>query len=102
MEEVKESINPDYKAQIIHAIEYHYPHAKIYLFGSRARKTHREGADVDIALDNGSRIPLGEMSRTRVTLENLRVPLMVDIVDMHRIPDNLKETILKEGVVWKG
>ncbi len=96
-----ENINPKYKQEILKAIAYHLPDAKVILFGSRARGTNREGADVDIALDNGKSIPLGEKARMRVTLENTTIPLLVDIVDMHTIPEELRELILKEGVVWK-
>ncbi|MFA6527394.1 MAG: nucleotidyltransferase domain-containing protein [Candidatus Babeliales bacterium] len=85
----------------MHAVEYHFPNAKVILFGSRARGTHKEGADIDIALDVGFPIPMHEMTRIRATMENLTIPLEVDVVDMHSIPSELKAIILKEGVVWK-
>lgn len=72
------------------------------LFGSRARRTNRPGSDVDLAIDNGAPIKLREMARTRVTLENLPIALEMDIVDMHNIPQSLKDVIVREGVVWKG
>jgi len=53
---MKTSINPRYKKEILRALEYHFPGAKIILFGSRARRTHQEGADVDIAIDAGKAI----------------------------------------------
>lgn len=96
-----ENINPEFKKEIIKGVEYHFPNAKIILFGSRARGTNKEGADVDLALDIGSPIKLGELSRMRATMLNLRMPLTVDLVDMRRIPEQLREVILKEGVVWK-
>jgi uncharacterized protein len=98
---VKESINPDFKKKIIHAVEYHFPQAKIILFGSRARKNHKEGADVDIALDADEPIKLGELACMRVTMENLPIPLFVDLVDMHSIPEELRKVILAEGEMWK-
>lgn len=96
-----ESIKPLYKKMILDALEYHFPGAKVYLFGSRARKTHESGADVDVAIDLGERVIMREMARARITLENLFIPLNIDLVDMNAIPQELKETILHEGVLWK-
>lgn len=55
--------NPEYKRAIIRAIEYHFPTAKVILFGLRARGTNRPGADVDIAIDNGAAVKLREINR---------------------------------------
>ncbi len=98
----KENINPSYKKMILDAMNYHFPGAKIYLFGSRARKTNKEGADVDIAVDDcGKKIDIREIIRARTTLENLFIPLGVDLVDLNAIPKELKKTILEEGIIWK-
>jgi len=68
----KDNITPEYKGWILKAINYHFPNAKVILFGSRARGTNSPASDVDI-----------------------------DIVDMHNIPEELKQIILKEGIVWQ-
>jgi predicted nucleotidyltransferase len=99
---MKNNINPEYKQDILKVIHYHFPEAKVTLFGSQARVTNRPGADVDIAIDIGKPIKLREMSRARVTLENLAIPLEVDLVDMNCIPQELKDIIQQEGIVWKG
>lgn len=96
-----ENINPKYKELILRAMEYHFPNARVYLFGSRARGDNQPGADIDIAVDAHDKISLQEMSRARITLNNLPFALKVDLVDMYRIPQELKDLILKEGVVWK-
>lgn len=96
-----DNLKQEYKNLILKAIDYHFPTAKVILFGSRARGTNDLGSDVDLALDIGTPIQLGEMARTRVTLENLPLVLDIDIVDMHNIPDELKEIIAHEGIVWK-
>ena len=93
-------VKQEYKDSILKAIAYHYPQAKVILFGSRARGTHRPGSDIDVALDIGEPIKLREMSRIRITLENLPISLEIDIVDMHNIPDELKQIIVSEGIVW--
>jgi len=96
-----QNINPDYKTMIMRAMDYHFPSAKIYLFGSRARGTNKPGADIDIAVDCGKQIAFGEMERARVTLEHLVIPVFIDLVDMHAIPDEFRKTIQEEGIEWK-
>ena len=97
-----EPLNPKYKDQIIRALDYHFPQQKkIILFGSRAQGTNKVGSDIDIAIDTGAPINLGEMARARITLENLPIPFEIDIVDMHSIPEELKKVILHKGIVWK-
>lgn len=97
----KDGLKDEYKKLILKAIDYHYPRAKIILFGSRARGIHKPGSDIDLALDIGEPIPLSEMARIRVTLENIPLALEIDVVDMHNIPVELKNLILNEGIVWK-
>ncbi|HLB41093.1 MAG TPA: nucleotidyltransferase domain-containing protein, partial [Candidatus Babeliales bacterium] len=79
----------------------HFPQAKIILFGSRARGTNKSGADVDVAIDIGERIPLLELQRARNTMENLFIPLEVDLVDLQRVSAEFKASILSEGIVWQ-
>ena len=97
----KESINPEYKKAVIKAIEYHFPNAKIVLFGSRARGTNKSGADIDIAIDDKRAIKLREISRAKVTLENLPIPLEVDLIDLYSASEEQKKVIDQEGIVWK-
>ena len=96
-----DNLTQEYKNLILKAIEYHFPKATVILFGSRARGTNSPGSDVDLALDSREIIKFSEMARARVTLENIPLALKIDIVDMHNIPDELKQIIAREGIVWK-
>ncbi len=78
-----------------------FPTAKIYLFGSRARGTHQETSDIDLAIDRGSRISTLEMARARNIIEALNIPQMIDLVDLQSVPAEMKALILSEGVLWK-
>lgn len=92
-----DNLKQEYKDLILKAIAYHFPDAKVLLFGSRARGTNHPGSDVDLALDTGKPIKLHELFRMRKTLENIPLALDIDIVDMHNIPSELKQLILQEG-----
>lgn len=90
-----------YKDLIITHIERVLPNAKIYLFGSRARKTHREGADIDIALDMGTKIDFSLISSIITSLEESNLPICFDIVDLHSVGQDLRREIEREGIAWK-
>lgn len=53
---------------------YYSPNAKIYLFGSRARGTHKVTSDIDIALDAGRKLDMLELAQARNVLECLYIP----------------------------
>ena len=94
-------VKEEYKQKLIKAILYHYPQAKIYLFGSWATGKNKPFSDIDIAIDIGEKIPLREMSRMAITIDNLDLHNMVDIIDINNISDEFKENILRERIVWK-
>ena len=88
------------KDKIIKVIEIFFPDAKIYLFGSRATGNFNERSDVDIAIDAGQPMPMHVRGQINSMIDALSIPQNVDIVDFHRVPQSLKENILK-GIVWK-
>lgn len=92
----------DYKTKIIKIIEIFFPDAKIYLYGSRVRGDYDEQSDIDIAIDNGKKLPLTEHGQIISMIEHLNIPLNVDVVDFHKIPEEVRKNILKEGILWKG
>ena len=90
-----------YKDTIIKIIEIYLPHAKIYLFGSYARKTNKPGSDIDIALDADRRLTLEEIKNIKRLVDALPISQSIDLVDTNRVPPEMKEIILKEGIRWK-
>lgn len=99
---MEEPVKLAYKEALLKAVAYHFPAAKVILFGSRARGTHSAGSDIDLAIDIGEPIPLRDMARLRVTLENLPISLEVDVVDMYNIPPEMRHLIAQEGIIWNG
>lgn len=85
---------------IIGLLKVLHPSIKIYLFGSYARGTQTRGSDIDLAVDTGSPLSIGELARMRNVIEALNIPQTVDVVDMQSIPQELKQVILTEGVLW--
>lgn len=90
-----------HKDSIIKIISAFYPDAKIYLFGSYARGQDTSTSDIDIAVDTGRRLDLREWQFLWNLLDALPTVQKIDLVDMYRIPETMRQGILKEGIVWK-
>ncbi len=90
-----------YKKTIIALLGALFPQAKIYLFGSRARGTHQPGSDIDLAIDDNRIIPTLELGEAKNVINALSTIVSIDLVDLNRIPNVMKKTILDEGIVWK-
>jgi len=68
------TLEPEYKNKRISILSVLFPNAKIYLFGSRARGTHEQKSDIDLAIDE----------RLAIRVRN-RIPnyykIMKDLID---------------------
>lgn len=90
----------DIKTELINIIHKHLPGCKIMLFGSRARKTNRDGADYDIALDMGKKIPFTIMLHIENDIEESNIPVFVDVVDIHAVAKQFLFHITKDCILW--
>jgi predicted nucleotidyltransferase len=89
-----------YMDEIVVLVHKHIPNATIYLFGSRARKDYKEGADIDIAIEGEEPLSIDVISCLYDELENTTIPVSVDFVDFKRTSPELIDRIKKEGIVW--
>jgi predicted nucleotidyltransferase len=89
------------KNKIIGLINVLLPNAKIYLFGSRARKTNKDNSDIDIALDAGEELPNRIVYEIKSVLNATDIMYLIDVVDINIVDDLMKEQILKDGILWK-
>jgi predicted nucleotidyltransferase len=74
------------KQVIIRILDALFPGTKIYLFGSRARGTHRPAPDIDLAIDTGKPVSFIDVARAKNVLEALDVPEKIDLVDLNSSP----------------
>ncbi len=96
-----EGIDRETRQKIIMLIHALVPEAKIYLFGSRARGTHEQWSDIDLALDAGQALPTVVVDEAKSVLEATNIPYKVQIVDFRKAPDAMRESIVQEGTLWK-
>ncbi|MBU1007559.1 nucleotidyltransferase domain-containing protein [Candidatus Dependentiae bacterium] len=89
------------KTKLIEEITKHLPDVKIYLYGSRATGTHRPTSDIDLAVDSGKQISPDTMHKLNKDIEELKLTLEVEIVDMHSIPQGHIDRIEREKILWR-
>lgn len=93
-------IKDEEKRKITEVIKALIPNVMIYLYGSRARGTFKQGSDIDIALDAGKQIPRIDVGEIKDMLNASNMIYKFDIVDLYSIPKEMKTIILKEGIKW--
>jgi predicted nucleotidyltransferase len=78
------------------------PLTKVYLFGSWARNQQKQTSDIDIAIafvnvEITNRMILRSI---RDALEESSIPYHVDVVNFHEMETEMKNNVLKEGILW--
>ena len=82
--------------------EQHLPHARLWLFGSRAKGTYFRRSDFDVAVEPRVGFSDREYMAWLDALENdSDIIYAVDTHRMDEIPADWVARIRKEGVVWK-
>lgn len=97
----RHGIEEIHKKKIIGLLTLLFPEAKVYLFGSRARGTHRQYSDIDLAVDDGAPINPGAIGEAKAMLSESNIPYFIDVVDFNEISPEMKKAILTEGILWK-
>ena len=96
----KNEIPAEMRVKIVGLIRVVFPEAKIYLYGSRAKGTHHDRSDIDLAIDVGQRVDRMRVNEVRSILEATSIPYKIDLVDVHSVSESLRAIILREGVLW--
>lgn len=82
--------------------ERHLPHARLWIFGSRAKGTYFRRSDFDVAVEPLPGFDDREYSAWLDALEaDSTIIYAVDTHRMDEIPEDWIQKIRKEGVVWK-
>ncbi|MGC8733542.1 MAG: nucleotidyltransferase family protein [bacterium] len=92
--EVKEIIKQCYKI-----IKKYLPNSKVILFGSFSKGKALNYSDIDLAIDNFEKIDYKVINKIRDEIEELKTLRSIDIVDINNASSELKESILKEGII---
>jgi len=76
-------------------------HAKVYIFGSRARGQYHQFSDIDILFEEDSRypIPFEKISLIKDRLENSNITIKVDLVNWNNLAESYKPSVLKDRIL---
>ena len=75
---------------------------RVYLFGSSAVGPARRWSDIDVAIDLVHEVPAVVLAELRERLEESEVPYDVDIVDLSKASPEIRASVERAGVLWKG
>ena len=70
---------------------------KIWAYGSRVSGMAHEGSDLDLVVlpDGHGMIDLCELGIFKELLQESTIPILVKVLDWHRMPESFQENILK-------
>ena len=94
-------IDEQSKQKIIGIISVLLPEASIYLFGSRARGTHLQWSDIDIALETENPIDIMITGEIASMFEASNMPYKIQVLDINSVSEKMRENILKDRIIWK-
>jgi len=94
-------IDSDVEKKILAVLTALMPGVTIYLFGSRARGTHSPRSDIDIALQSTEQLSRHAIAEIVRMLQASDIPYKIEIVDFNRVSDDMRTSILEEGIVWQ-
>jgi predicted nucleotidyltransferase len=66
---------------------------EVFLFGSRAKGTHRNNSDLDILIMDNNVIPPASIAKLSEEFEESNIPFKIDIVIRSRIDNNFYNKI---------
>ena len=68
----------------------------VWVFGSRARGTHREFSDLDICFSAKSQLPTGLLSEIKEATEDSNIPVKVEIGPWEDLADDYRQNIVRD------
>ena len=74
------------------------PDCRVDAFGSRAIGKARKYSDLDLVIIRENEIPEEKLEALKDAFSESELPIMVDIVDWQKIPDNFREIIRNNSI----
>lgn len=88
------------KSYLTATIRKYFPTAEILFFGSRFRGDHKPMSDIDLCVDAGSPMSLGNLALLDEELSQSDLEFKVDLSDWHRISADFKKHIQASSETW--
>lgn len=75
------------------------PDCEVVAFGSRVKRHARKYSDLDLAIKGKEPLEFSRYAQLRQAFEESALPINVDILDWHTIPERFRQNIEKRCVV---
>ena len=81
-------------------LKKHVPGVEVRAFGSRVSGGAKKFSDVDLVIIGNTPVPNKVMNELRFEFSNSDLPIMVDIIDWHKITKEFQEKIQSTSEVF--
>jgi len=97
----KLNLKPDHLRLLLEILKKHTPEAEVLAYGSRVSGGGHEGSDLDLVVRNLAGIdqPQKQLYLLRDALSESNLPMLVDVLDWARIPEDFRREIEREHVL---
>ncbi len=98
MIEVKALTDKEIIENVISIVKKNIPDCQLFLFGSRAKGTHKESSDFDIAIKNNKN-SIQEFTKIRDLIEELDTLKKIDLIEYNDLGEEFKKIVDSQGVL---
>ena len=92
-------LRPDHLDTVKRILAEHVPECEVRAFGSRASWTAKDYSDLDLAVVGAGPLDWRTLGRLKDTFEESSLPMRVDVLDWHAIPETFRQVIKQGNVV---
>jgi DNA polymerase sigma len=94
-------LQPRHLRVLLDLLRQYTPEAEVWAYGSRVNQTAHETSDLDLVIRHPRRLdlPLKNLHRLREALSESNLPILVEVLDWARIPENFRREIQRQPVV---
>jgi uncharacterized protein len=97
---LKLNLSPKHLHLLLDVLERHAPEAEVWAYGSRVNGDAHDGSDLDLVVrhPDGLDQPQKQMAALRGALSESNLPMLVDVLDWARIPEDFRREIERSHV----
>jgi uncharacterized protein len=98
---LKLNLQPDHLRLLLDILKAHAPEAEVWAYGSRVNGNGHEGSDLDLVVRSPANLdqPQKKLSLLRDALSESNLPILVDVLDWARLPEDFRREIERQHVV---
>jgi len=93
------AINAEYKQHIDQIADETFPSGtQIWAYGSRVKHTSHDASDLDLVIKTGKKSleSIDNLVNFKESLQNSNIPILIQVLDWHFIPETFKQNILQD------